>query len=317
MTRALRAIGALLVLLVVLWPSSGSAHEFRPGVLTLIEREAGRFEMRYEPPLDAQRRPLRGVEPRFASHCRAGTTVVDCDGRGLGRIEMEGLQRHPIDVVVRVQWKTGDERHAVLHGDDDALDLPDRHVGASWGAVAWVYVELGVEHILIGTDHVLFVLGLTALVGIRRRLLWTVTGFTVAHSVTLALSALGGLSLPSRPVEVGIALSIALLAVELVDERPTLTRRLPGLVAFGFGLLHGLGFAGALAEIGLPSDRAALALVGFNVGVELGQLGIVAAAAGVAIAWRKLGWPARRALVVAAYVGGSLAMAWTLDRLLA
>ena len=316
MTRRLGVLGFVLVLVAMLWPRTADAHEFRPGVLTLIERAPGHFDLRYEPPLDSRRRPLAGVEPRFAEHCRAGTTVVDCDGRGLGRIEMTGLHRHPIDVVVRVQWQTGEERHAVLHGDDDTVELPDRHVGASWAAVAWVYVKLGVEHILIGIDHVLFVLGLTALVGIRKRLLWTVTGFTVAHSVTLALSALGGLTLPSRPVEVGIALSIALLAVEVVDERDTLTRRLPGMVAFAFGLLHGLGFAGALAEIGLPSDKSALALVGFNVGVELGQLGIVAAAAAVAVAWRRTGWPPRKALVPAAYVGGTLAMAWTFDRLL-
>ncbi|MEM6992398.1 MAG: HupE/UreJ family protein [Myxococcota bacterium] len=310
-----RAVAALCFAVLCLSATIASAHEFRPAVLTLIGLEDGRFSLRFQPPLDDKRAAIEAVTPRFSDACDVGLGVVDCHGRGLSEISIDGLSEYPVDVVVRVRWPDGRERHAVLRGRDDTLVLPDRMVGADAASVAGVYVALGVEHIVIGTDHVLFVLGLTALVGIRRRLLWTVTGFTVAHSITLALSALGGVSLPSRPVEVGIALSIALLAVELVDERPTLSRKAPGIVAFVFGLLHGMGFAGALSEIGLPPDRSVLALLGFNVGVELGQLAIVAVAAGVGWAWTRWSLPTARARVWAAYAGGTIAMAWAFERL--
>lgn len=316
MNRALLVLSMVAAVLLCIFCGRASAHEFRPAVLTVSALEDGRFAYRFQPPLDDKRGPIDAVQPRFAEHCEVGVGVLDCHGRGLARIELEGLRDYPVDVVVRVRWLDGSERHAVLRDDDDSLELPDRLVGAPASSVARAYVGLGVEHILIGTDHVLFVLGLTALVGLRRRLLWTVTGFTVAHSITLALSALGGLSLPSRPVEVGIALSIALLAVEIVEDRPSLSRRAPGVVAFAFGLLHGMGFAGALAEIGLPADRGALALLGFNAGVEIGQLAIVAAAAAVAWLWTRFKLPARRARLVCAYVGGAMAIAWTLERLL-
>src|SRR4029077_7138230 len=137
---------------------------------------------------------------------------------------------------------------------------------------------LGVEHILSGYDHLLFVLALLFLVGFNRRLVWTITAFTAAHSVTLALAALGLLTLRSTPVEATIALSILLVAGEALHSRQTLSRRWPALVAFLFGLVHGLGFAGALKEIGLPQHHLSVALLTVNVGVELGQLLVVAVA---------------------------------------
>jgi hypothetical protein len=137
------------------------------------------------------------------------------------------------------------------------------------------YLRLGVEHILGGFDHLLFVLGLFLLV--RRKLLWTLSAFTLAHSFSLGLAALGVISVPQAPVEAAIALSILCIAVELLREGPSLTKEKPWLVAFAFGLIHGLGFAGALGEIGLPQGQLVPALVCFNVGVELGQLAFVAA----------------------------------------
>jgi hypothetical protein len=181
-------------------------------------------------------------------------------------------------------------------------------VGQSSLELLGTYLALGVEHILIGIDHVLFVLGLVLLVGWRRRLLLAITGFTLAHSLTLAATAL-----PQGPVEACIALSIVLLAVELVDERPTLTRRLPGVVAFAFGLLHGFGFAGALQEIGVPPDRAWLSLLGFNLGVEAGQLLIIGAAGLVGLVARRLPHAPRWRLA-AAYAGGTVAAAWAIER---
>jgi hydrogenase/urease accessory protein HupE len=148
------------------------------------------------------------------------------------------------------------------------------------GEVAATYLRLGVEHILFGFDHLLFVLALVVLVREWRRVAVTVTAFTVAHSITLAAATLGFVNVPGPPVEATIALSIMLVSVEILNARrgkPSVTTRLPWLVAFSFGLLHGFGFAGALAEVGLPQHAIPVALLFFNVGVEVGQLIFVAA----------------------------------------
>jgi len=178
------------------------------------------------------------------------------------------------------------------------------------------YLTLGVEHILSGVDHLLFVIGLLFLVGFRRQLIVTITAFTVAHSLTLVLSALGWLTLRPPPVEATIALSIMLVAAEALHREPTLSRRWPALVAFLFGLIHGLGFAGALAEIGLPKQHFLLALLTFNIGVELGQLLVV----GVSLMLYRLlvrtgrfDWLRTPAL----YGIGALAGYWTIARTVA
>jgi hydrogenase/urease accessory protein HupE len=311
--RAVRWLALLLLAVLALAASTAAGHEFRPAVLSLREHEPGRFAFRWQPAFDAQRQPLRDVYPVFPEHCRVEGERLDCQGLGLGEIAVAGLRRHPVDVVVRVRWSDARERTVVLHGDRDRAALGDGSVGQSDVALLGTYFALGVEHILVGIDHVLFVLGLVLLVGWRRRLLWAVTGFTLAHSLTLAASTLGWAALPQGPVEACIALSIVLLAVELVDERPTLTRRLPGVVAFAFGLLHGFGFAGALQEIGVAPERAWVSLLGFNLGVEAGQLGIIAAAGIVGLAARRLPHP-RRWRLAAAYAGGAVATAWAIER---
>jgi hypothetical protein len=312
----MRWLALLLLLLVsiVLPAGVAGAHEFRPAVLGLRQLEPGRFALAWQPAFDAQRQPIREVHPLFPEHCAATGEVLDCQGRGLGEVAIAGLDRHPVDVVVRVRWSDERERTEVLHGERDRVTLGDGSVGQSDAGLLATYLALGVEHIVVGIDHVLFVLGLLLLVGWqRRRLLLAITGFTLAHSITLAASTLGWAALPQGPVEVCIALSIVLLAVELVDERPTLTRRLPGLVAFAFGLLHGFGFAGALQEIGVPPDRAWLSLLGFNLGVEAGQLGIIAVAGLVGLVARRLPHP-RRWRWVAVYAGGTVAAAWAIER---
>jgi hypothetical protein len=188
------------------------------------------------------------------------------------------------------------------------------------GEIATAYLLLGVEHILGGIDHLLFVASLLFLVGFERRLFWTITAFTLAHSLTLASASLGWLTLRSPPVEASIALSIVLVAAEALNKgkggRETLAQRLPALVAFLFGLIHGLGFAGALAEIGLPQKHLATALVTFNLGVELGQLFAVAV---VWAPWRlakDLPW-ARRTRVPLLYGIGSVAAYWSWLRIAA
>jgi hydrogenase/urease accessory protein HupE len=183
------------------------------------------------------------------------------------------------------------------------------------GEIAQAYTLLGVEHILSGYDHLMFVFALLFLVGFNQRLVWTITAFTAAHSVTLALAALGLLTLRSPPVEATIALSIVLVAGEALHTKATLARRWPALVAFLFGLVHGLGFAGALKDFGLPQNHLPVALLTFNVGVELGQLLVVGLAY---LAWRVLTrWP-RFALAraPALYAIGSIAAYWSFGRIL-
>lgn len=311
----MRWLALLLLLVSIVLPAGvAAAHEFRPAVLGLRALEPGRFAVTWQPAFDAQRRPIHEVHPVFPAHCTATGEVLDCQGRGLGEIAVAGLDLHPVDVVVRVRWSDDQERTEVLHGDRDRVALGDGSVGQSDAGLLRTYMALGVEHILLGIDHVLFVLGLLLLVGLqRRRLLLAITGFTLAHSITLAASTLGWATLPQGPVEVCIALSIVLLAAELVNERPTLTRRLPGAVAFAFGLLHGFGFAGALQEIGVPPERAWVSLLGFNLGVEAGQLLVIAAAGLVGLLARRLPHP-RRWRLAAAYAGGTVATAWAIER---
>ena len=181
------------------------------------------------------------------------------------------------------------------------------------------YIRLGIEHILLGIDHLLFVFALLLIVNGVRRLVWTITAFTVAHSITLAMATLGFVNVPQAPVEAVIALSILFLAVELVKQqqgKKDVAIRAPWVVAFLFGLLHGFGFAGALAETGLPPTEIPLALLMFNVGVELGQLAFVAM---VLIAgWlihRTRTFPLRSAEMATTYVIGSIAAFWTIERI--
>ena len=176
---------------------------------------------------------------------------------------------------------------------------------------------LGVEHILLGFDHLLFVLALLILVPTTRKLIWTITSFTLAHSVTLAAATLGIVNIPQKPVEAVIALSILFVAIEIVhwkQGKPGITRQWPWLVAFTFGLLHGFGFAGALTEIGLPDHAIPLALLFFNRGVEAGQLLFIVA---VLLVWglmNRLVWPTW-AWRIPVYSIGSLAAFWTIDRI--
>jgi len=182
--------------------------------------------------------------------------------------------------------------------------------------IASAYTVLGVEHILSGIDHLLFVAGLLFLVGFRRRLVWTITAFTAAHSLTLASAALGWLTLRSAPVEACIALSIVLVASEALNKKITIAQRWPMLVAFLFGLVHGLGFAGALKDIGLPENHLLVALLTFNLGVEAGQLMAVAVAW---LLWRvAIRWPRLTKLrTVLLYGIGSVAAFWSWLRVMA
>ena len=306
-------------------PAPAAAHELRAASLALLEVAPGRFQARWVPPTSAPGVENWAQKPVYPPHCRERGTLVDCGERGLsGNVDFPVLRAGASSVAVRVSWYGGGERSYLVTADNAPLWLNGAlPTGGERLRVASAYVRLGVEHILTGFDHVLFVIGLMLLVRFGRQLLVTITAFTLAHTLTLASAVLGFVTLPERPVEAVIALSILLVALECgTPGAPTLSRRFPWLVAFGFGLLHGFGFAGALSAIGLPEHQVPLALACFNLGVELGQLSLVL------VAWllARLILPrfqADKAVALArvergfVYAMGSLSAYWVLDRMLA
>jgi hydrogenase/urease accessory protein HupE len=324
-----------LILLVLfgamLAPQASSAHEVRPGYLDLTETSANLFDMTWKvPALGAFH---LAMEPRFPDFCHVlGTPIVietggaflehgqlRCErGLGVSTIEIEGLEATVTNVLVRVAFAEGTVQTALLSPRAPSFTVA---VKPSPLQVFKTYLQLGVEHILTGVDHLLFVLCLILLVRSVRKLLATVTAFTVAHSITLAAATLGLVNVPAAPVEASIALSIVFLASELLrgpTGRSDVTRSYPWVVAFSFGLLHGLGFAGALAEIGLPHGEIPLALFSFNVGVELGQLAFIAVVLLLNYVARRLvrrvpEWAPR----AAAYAIGCTAAYWVFQRLAA
>jgi hydrogenase/urease accessory protein HupE len=328
----------VLAVLAVLLAQPAAPDELRPGYLEMRQTSPGAYNMLFKI-------PARGEDLRLAIYVKLPEGTQDAgpprasfgegayierrsirrDGGLIGQpIAIEGLSATSTDVLVRVESLGGaiqTERLSPTRTSFIIQAVP----GA--GEVAATYLRLGVEHILFGFDHLLFVLALVILVRGWGRVAITVTAFTIAHSITLAAATLGFVNVPGPPVEATIALSIMLVAVEILNARrgkPSLTARLPWLVAFSFGLLHGFGFAGALAEVGLPQHAIAVALLFFNVGVEIGQLIFVAAVLSLLSLLRyvasKLSEPARiqpsldRLDVTVAYGIGVMAAYWLIER---
>jgi hydrogenase/urease accessory protein HupE len=233
-------------------------------------------------------------------------------------LSVDGIIGGVTDVIVRIERLDGTSQVERL-----LPQSPQVTVKAATGTaeVAWSYLVLGVEHILGGVDHLLFVLALLLIVRGSRRILLTITAFTVAHSITLVSATMGWMNVPGPPVEAMIALSIVFVAAEIVHGlrgRPGLTARAPWIVAFSFGLLHGFGFAGALAQVGLPQKAVPLALLMFNVGVEVGQLMFVAFAVGARAVLTRLPAPKQAWTSYAPpYAIGCVAMFWVIERLAA
>ena len=304
--------------------------EVRPGYLELREVEANIFAVMWKVPGQGEYR--LAIEPRFPDFCRwIGERLTAQTGgaffergrirceRNIGgeRISIDGLSATQTDVLARIEARDGRTQTARL-----TPGQPDVTVSAdpSRLEVVWTYLQLGIEHILTGFDHLLFVLCLVLLIPKVSRLLATITAFTLAHSITLAAATLGIVNVPSPPVEATIALSIVFLAGELARKGSSdgITRSYPWLVAFTFGLLHGLGFAGALAEVGLPQGQIPTALLFFNIGVELGQVLFVAAVLAVMALIRSMRPVIPRWLeFVPPYAIGTLATVWVLQRVAA
>lgn len=270
------ATRVLSCLLLALTASFAHAHEMSMAEMELRETRPGEFLWQWGA---SGSRPIADeLTPSWPDTCRSEGNVLRCGETGLsGVLSIDGVGKRYSAALVKVFWGDGQSRVYTLTERQPSVHLygsADDKRGM--GEIARAYLVLGVEHILSGIDHLLFVAALLFLVGFNRKLVWTITAFTIAHSLTLASAALGWLTLRSAPVEATIALSIVLVASEALQPRETLAKRLPALVAFLFGLVHGLGFAGALADIGLPQNHLATALLTFNLGVELGQLLAVA-----------------------------------------
>ena len=322
----MRILLAILVQMII--GSSAMAHELRPAYLDMRETATNEFAVLWKvPALDDLR---LGLYVRLPDVCKAKTETVRTiqDGAYFERwsvacpnglkgqeIVIDGLRSTVTDALARIEYRDGTKQIARLTPEKPTLLVAS---GQSGLEVAETYFLLGVDHILTGFDHLLFVLALMLLIHDRWMLVKTVTAFTIAHSITLAGATLGYISLPQKPVEATIALSIAFVASELVKARSgerKLSEDYPWIVAFVFGLLHGFGFAGALKETGLPQTDISLALLTFNLGVEAGQLMFIAAALVVFRAASILVTvPIAPARLSAAYLIGTTSMVWLVAR---
>jgi len=305
------------VLSVVLLVSGAQAYAHEMTMADLTMREVTPKEFVWAWGVPGKNIPIsQDLTPVWPEGCVGDAKTVRCGERGLaGSLAVNGIGKNYSAVILRITWQGEQRSTFTLTKNQPAARLfgsarDERDVGQ----VAQTYGVLGIEHILSGIDHLLFVISLLLLVGFRRQLLATITLFTVAHSLTLAASALGALTLRPPPVEAVIALSIVLVSAEALSQKDTITRRWPGIVAFVFGLIHGLGFAGALKDIGLPEQHANMALLTFNLGVEAGQLVVIGLAWLVVLASRKFTWTTT-ARQVTLYGIGSISVFWTLSRI--
>lgn len=316
-----------LVFLLLLVSSCAQAHKLAPSLLQLSEQEPGLFEVYWKTPrLTTSGQKLQPVLP---AHCEAlsqastlveGTGIasrwtVQCQQPMAGEIiSVNGMDSTGTATLVKVQWLAGDTVQSLINARSPTMLIPAAQTTAE---IIGAYIALGAEHIWLGVDHLLFVLALLMLVSTTKKLIWTITAFTVGHSITLSLVSLGYLDYPVAVVEFAIALSILVLAIEL--SRPKQGKHwisdYSWLVAVSFGLLHGMGFAGALREVGLPAGDIPLALFSFNVGIELGQIAFVFVCLGLTALLTRYTLPVMatgRWLVI--YSIGSLSAFWSIER---
>jgi hydrogenase/urease accessory protein HupE len=334
----MRTVSLPLVVVALLLVATvrGRADEFKPGYLQLTQLDRETYDVLWKVPAIDESTTLK-AKPQFPDGTEALTEVRSTFSRGVTvqrwRIRVPGgldgkailfsqLSETRIDVLARLVRLDGTvqlERILPVHPSFVGRPSPGRL------EVVRTYTILGIEHILSGIDHLLFVLALVLLVQGTRRLLVTITAFTAAHSLTLAGATLGWVQVPGPPVEASIALSIVFVASEIVHRRQgrySVTQHYPWVVAFTFGLLHGFGFAGALAQVGLPQASIPIALLFFNVGVEIGQVLFVGAvlaviAAGWHVAHRLRLWQPAWIWRIAPYAIGGLASFWLVERIAA
>lgn len=320
------AIGFVLFCLT----QSSFADEIRPGYLEIKENSKDVFSVLWKVPAKSNKKlslqaqlPVSCVNKtqantQFINAAYIQRWIVFCEGGLVEKsISIAGLESTSTDVILHLEFINGVSQSAQFTPTKNSYTIPTE---ASSLQIISTYTKFGIEHIMMGVDHLLFVFALLLIVSSTRKLVITITAFTLAHSITLGAATLGFVHVPQQPVEAVIALSILFLAVEIVhgrQGRPGYAARWPWMVAFIFGLLHGFGFAGALSEIGLPQQAIPLALIFFNVGVELGQLLFVSGI--VLLTWflhqinqQKL---VNRAEAVVIYSIGGLASFWLFERI--
>ena len=321
----MRLLAAVLALLLT---QTAQADELRPGYVELTQKDARTWRLLWKAPV------LGGLatraQPSFPNFCTQSRPVARLEGPSLvaestltcsrdlagAEVGLKGMEATFTDALVRIAPLDRPVQAARLTRENPLIEVattPDR-----W-EVARSYFVIGVEHIIFGWDHLLFVIALVLLLGRLGSVIKAATAFTLAHSITLAGTTLGLFGLPQAPVEALIALSIIFLAVEIAKQQegaPRLSERVPWLVAFGFGLIHGFGFAGALREIGLPEGEVPMALLTFNLGVEAGQLLIVALVLIVLAALRRLApGGLRPATLASTYAIGIISSFWFIERI--
>lgn len=319
---------SLCVMLWSLGVTMAAAHEIRPAYLQIDETGNGRFSILWRTPLlsgmrlpvvlrlpDDVRTVTAPSERTFPDSLVERRIIETPDGLGGKRIEFAGLQATITDVIVRAKTRDGAAVTTIVRPSQPWVDIEDE---LDPFEVAATFFRHGVDHILYGIDHLLFVASLMLVVRGWPMLFKTVTAFTLAHSITLALATFGLVTLPAQPVEAMVALSIVLVCVEAVRFRrgeTSLASRWPWVVAFAFGLLHGFGFAGALIDLGLPKGDLPLALLFFNIGVEAGQLLFIAAILAVTASVSRIFVLPRRAPIAATYAIGCVAVFWVFERI--
>jgi hydrogenase/urease accessory protein HupE len=303
------------------------AHEMRPALLQIRQTAKDTYDITWKIP--RRENMVIRLAPVFPNWFRAGDAGVSrasgdgalyhyraVAGRDVHRmaIRIEGIETSLVDVLIYVELMNGEKYSLMAQPTRPVVVIPQEE---SFVDTARAYTSLGIKHILLGPDHLLFVLALLLIVSGTRRIVWTITAFTIAHSLTLSLSVLGFIGLPAPPVEACIALSIMFLASEMLKlnrGEKVISAKKPWLVSFSFGLLHGLGFASALHEVGLPQTQVPAALAFFNAGVELGQLAFVFFVLLILKTVRKfLPVPGSWAKIPA-YAIGSVAAFWLIDR---
>ncbi|MEJ2472111.1 MAG: HupE/UreJ family protein [Desulfuromonadales bacterium] len=315
---------------VFLTVNPAAAHEVRPGFLELRETGESTYSFLWKRPSGGEVEIY--IAPIIPQECRLDTpgkqqltpgavlirgTLTCQDGIAGKTITIDGLASTITDVIVRVHHADGRLESHLLKPMNPSVTLGAKTTG--WQR-AVTYLRLGFEHILLGVDHLLFVLGLLLIVANRWMLIKTVTAFTIAHSITLAIATLGYASAPLPPLNVAIALSILFLGPEIVRRwrgQTSFTIRHPWVVAFAFGLLHGFGFASGLTNMGLPQAEIPLALLLFNIGVEIGQICFVGLILGLEKSFKvmEISWP-RLVEALPGYTVGSLGAYWTIQRLM-
>lgn len=318
----------LLFTIAALWCAApiATAHQASLAILSATELTPGRYALRWENrPTFEDLREDRGVAPIWPESCVADGPMLDCGPNRLtGEVGFTGLGATQSAAMVRIRALDGATQVVTLTPGAPVARVTPFFDPDSWTGqreILIAYATLGVEHILIGVDHLMFVLGLMWIAGGRWRLVKTITAFTVAHSITLGAVTFGWIGVPDGFVNAMIALSIVFIGVEILRReagRDSVTLRAPWLVAFGFGLLHGFGFANALIELGLPERASLTALFAFNLGVEIGQLAFVMLVLAMAWAWRVMTAPLpARSAPPAAYAIGAVASFWFINRAVA